>query len=185
MIQVSQPLLSRSVLIVAHRDRGAVKRKLTVVVLVDEGDVILQQRRDEPDQGLVLELARDRFESRSACVRTNTRERLSVRECQCPYSGVKARPKTGERGGGGGRILCPTLPNRSPHEVPPELPRPLARLLPFQLGLRLDRQHRPRSLVRRESRRRRTPERVSEVLEREGEEVRERVAAAVFAHRDY
>ena len=72
MIQISL-LLSRSMLIVAHRDRGS-KRKLTVVVLVDEGDVILQQRRDEPDQGLVLQLARDRFESRSAFARTNTRE---------------------------------------------------------------------------------------------------------------
>ena len=41
-------------------------RRRTVVVLVVQGDVVVEERRDEPDERLVLELAPDVLELRPA-----------------------------------------------------------------------------------------------------------------------
>lgn len=43
--------------------------RLTIVIFVDERSVVLDQRRDESDQGFVGESIRDSFESRSVAKR--------------------------------------------------------------------------------------------------------------------
>ena len=78
--------------------------------------------------------------------------------------------------------LGPALPHGSSHEVPPEGPPALGRLVLLELARRAAGQHRAARLVRAELGVGRLAQREGEVLEREREEEGERVALAVLAH---